>query len=123
MFDKGKSQGDLNNDLSILSEWSFELKMQFNSDPNKLTNDVHFPRKDNTDDYLPIKLNYSPFLLSESEKHLGVIIKHFSFYEHIERKIKICSKLIGTIKHLYVHHPRKSLLKIYTSFVREHTLV
>ena len=57
----------------------------------------------------------------ESQKHLGVIIhKHLNLHEHIERKIKVFNKLIGTIKHLSVHLPGKSLLTIYKSFVRPH---
>ena len=59
--------------------------------------------------------------MCESQKLLGVILdKHFNFHEHIERKTKICNKLIGTIKHLPVHLPRKSLLTIYKSFIRPH---
>ena len=42
------------------------------------------------------------------------------FHEHLKKKIKICNKLIGTIKHLSVHLPRKSLLIIYKSFVWPH---
>ena len=59
--------------------------------------------------------------LCESQQHLGVILdKHLNLHEHIERKIKICNKLIGTIKHLSVHYPGKSLLTIYKSFIRPH---
>ena len=95
--------------------------MQFNPNPSKQTNEIYFSRKPNTDDYIPIKLNDSPVQLCESQKHLVVILdNHLSFHEHIERKIKICNKLIGTIKHLSVHLPRKSLLTIYKSFVRSH---
>ena len=35
VLDKDKSQRDLSNDLSIISEWTLRLKMQFNPDPNK----------------------------------------------------------------------------------------
>ena len=95
--------------------------MQFNPDPNKQANEVYFSRKSNTDDYIPIKLNDYPVQLCESQKHLGIILdKHLNFNENIERKIKICNKLIETIKHLSVHLPRKSLLTIFKSFVRPH---
>lgn len=40
VFDKGKFQRDFNNDLSIIREWAFKQKMQFNSDPNKQTNEI-----------------------------------------------------------------------------------
>ena len=45
VFDKDKSQRDFNNDLSIISEWVFQWKMQFNPDPNKQVNEVSFFRK------------------------------------------------------------------------------
>ena len=78
-----------------------------------------FSRKPDTGDYIPIKLNDSPVQLSESQKHLGAIReKHLNFHEDIKRNIKTCNKLIDTIKHLSVHLPRKSLLKIYKSFFR-----
>ena len=35
VLDKDKSQRDLSNDLSIISEWTLRLKMQFNPDLNK----------------------------------------------------------------------------------------
>ena len=57
--------------------------------------------------------------LFKSQKYLGVILeKHLDFHEHIERKIKIGNKLIGTIKQLFVNLPRKTLLTICKSFVR-----
>ena len=104
-FDKDKCQRDLNNDLSIINEWGFQWKMQFNPDSNKQANeDYYFFRKSNTDDYIPIKLNDSPVQMCVSQKHLGIILdKHLNFYEHIEKKSKICHKLIGTFKHLSVH--------------------
>ena len=88
VFDKDKSQRDLKNDLSIVSGWAYYWKIKFNPDPNKQANEVYFSRKPNTDDYLPIKLNYSPVQLCESQKHFGFILdKHLNFYELIEKKI------------------------------------
>ena len=87
--------------------------MQFNQDPNKQANEVFFSRKSNAGVYLPVDLNNSLDQLCESHKHLGIVLdKHFSFHEHIAEKIKICKKLIDTMKHLSFHHPRKSLLII-----------
>ena len=63
--------------------------------------EVYFSRKPNIDAYLPIKLDDSPIIIIQ--KHLSAILgKHFNFNEHIEGKIKICNKLIGTIRHLSV---------------------
>ena len=114
VFDKHSSQNILNNDLSIVSEWSFQWKMQFNSDLNKQANEVYFSRKSNAGVYLPVDLNNGLVQLCESHKHLGIVLdKHLNFHEHIAKKIKICNNLIGTMKHLSFHLPRKSLLIIY----------
>ena len=88
--------------------------MQFNLDSNKQANEVCF----STDDYIPIKLNDSPVQLCESQKYLGVTLdEHFNFHEHIKKK-KFCNKMIGTVKHLSVYLPIKSLLMICNSFVQ-----
>ena len=106
VFDKNLSQIILNNDSSIISEWAFQWKVQFNPDPNKQANEVYFSRKSNAGVYLPVDLNNSPVQLCESHKHLGIVLdKHLNFHEHIARKIRICNKLIGTIKHLSFHLP------------------
>ena len=102
--------------------------MQFNPDPNKQANEFYFSRKPDTDNYIPTELNvfllsysyYSPVQLGKSQKHFGVILaRHLNFHEHIERKIKICNKLTGSIKHLFAHD-LQSLLTIYKSFVSPH---
>ena len=95
--------------------------MQFNPDLNKQANEVYSSRKSNAGVYLPVDLNKNPVQLCESQKHLGIVWdKHLSCHEHIKKRIKICSKIIGTMKHLSYHLPRKSLLTIYKSFVRPH---
>ena len=40
VFDTGKFQRDFNNDLSMIREWALKWKMQFDSDPNKQTNEI-----------------------------------------------------------------------------------
>ena len=62
---KNNSQRDLTNDLSVINEWVFQWKMQFNPDRIKQANEVYFSRKLNTDDYIPVKLNDSPAQLRE----------------------------------------------------------
>ena len=93
VLDKDKSQKDLNNDLSIIGEWTFQWKMQSNQDPNKQGNEFCFSRKPNTLYYNAIKLNDSPVQLCEPQKKFGIILrKHRNFHEHIEKKIKISKK-------------------------------
>ena len=62
---KNNSQRDLTNDLSVINEWIFQWKMQFNPDRIKQAKEVYFSRKLNTDDYIPVKLNDSPAQLRE----------------------------------------------------------
>ena len=95
--------------------------MQFNPDPNKQANEVYFTRKTTSHDYLLIRFNCNPVQQCNSQKHLGLILdKQLNFNEHIDKKIKVCNKLIGTIKCLPSLLPRKSLLTIYKSFVCPH---
>ena len=97
------------------------VEVQFNPDPNKQANEVCFFRKSNAGVYLSVNLNNSPVQLCESHKHLGIALeKYLNFHEHIAKKIKICNKLIGTMKCLSFRLPRKSLQTIYKSFVRPH---
>ena len=78
--------------------------MQFNPDLNKQANEVYFSRKSNAGVYLPVDLNNSPVQLYESHKHLGIVLdKHLNFHEDIAKKIKICSKLVGTISYLFFY--------------------
>ena len=85
-----------------MREWPFQWKMQFNSDPNKQANEFLFSKKPN-----------NCVQLGESQKHLGFILdKHLNIHEHIERKIETFNKQIGTLKYLFIHLPRKCLLRI-----------
>ena len=43
---------------------------------------------------------------------------HLNFSEHVQSKTNKCYKIIGLIKKLSIHLPRKALLRIYKSFVR-----
>ena len=93
----------------------------FSGKCNSIQIRINFSRKSNAGVYLPVDLNNSPVQLCESHKHLGILLdKHLNFHEHVAKKTKIRSKLIGTIKNLSFHLPRKSSLTIYKSFVRPH---
>ena len=118
VHNKHLSHTNLNKDLANI-EWAFQWKMQFNCDPNKQANEVYFTRKTTSHDYLPITFNGNPVQQCNSQKHLGLILdKQLNFHEHIDKKIIICNKLIGSIKCLPSLLYRKSLLTIYKSFIR-----
>ena len=46
-MDTRNSQNALNSDLESISNWAYQLKLQFNSDLKKQANDVIFSRKSN----------------------------------------------------------------------------
>ena len=118
---KHSSHTNLNNDLANITEWAFQWKMQFYPHRNKQANEVYFTRKTTSHDYLPITFNGNPVQQCNSQKHLGLILdKQLNFNEHVDKKIIICNKLIGSIKWLSSLLPRKSLLTIYKSFIRPH---
>ena len=95
--------------------------MQFNPDPNKQANEVYFTKKTTSYDYLPITFNGNPVQQCNSQKHLGLIRdKQLNFNEHVDKKIIICNKLIGSIKCLSLLLYRKSLLTIYKYFICPH---
>ena len=50
---------DLNSDLSKISAWAFQLKMNFNPDPNKQAQEVIFSRKIN-------KINHPQLLFNQN---------------------------------------------------------
>ena len=55
------------------------------------------------------------------QKHLGIIFdSKLDFNIHVDNKVKNCCKIIGLIKGLSVSVPRKALLIIYKSFIRQH---
>ena len=55
--DKTISQCELKKDLQALSNWAFQLKMQFNRDPNKQAQEVNFSKKANNVSSLPVIFN------------------------------------------------------------------
>ena len=100
------------------------FSMPFNPDPNKQANEVYFTRKTTSHDYLPITFNGNPVQQCNLQKHLRLILdKQLNFNEHVDKKIIICNKLIGSIRCLSSLLPRKSLLTIYKSFIRPHLTI
>ena len=88
--------------------------MQFNPDPNKQANEVYFTKKTTSHDYLPITFNGNPVQQCNSQKHLGLILdKQLNFNEHVDKKIMICNKLIGSIKCLSSLLHRKSAITVF----------
>ena len=95
--------------------------MDFSPDPKKQTIEVCFSRKIVSNNPSPLSFNQSQVKISESHKHLGLILDtKLKFNEHLEDKINKCNIIIGSIKKLSLILPTAGLLTIYKAFVRSH---
>ena len=47
VHDISTSASDINNDLTLISNWAFQWKMSFNPDPSKQAQEIIFSRKKN----------------------------------------------------------------------------
>ena len=65
---------DLTSDLIKISDWAFQWKMRFNSDPKKQAEEVIFSRKINKIDYPLLYFNENLVNPSSTHKHLGMIL-------------------------------------------------
>ena len=119
--DKSTSQSKLSKDLLAISHWAFQRKMQFNPDPNKQAQEVHFSKKTNNESSHPVSFNNTKVVICSSQKHLRIVLdQQLNFNDHIQSKMTKCYKMIGIIKRLSVNIPRDALLRIYKSFIRLH---
>ena len=96
-----------------------QLKMQFNSDPNKQVQEVYFLKKLNIENSFPVTFNNAKVVTWSTHKHLGLLLdKQLSFNEHIQSKMNKCYKMIGVIKRLFINFPCNALLRIHKLFIR-----
>ena len=51
VYDIHKSISKLKDDLEKISYWAYQLKMQFNPDPNKQTNEIISSRKTSSNNF------------------------------------------------------------------------
>ena len=120
-LNKDTSQDELNSDLQKVSDWTFQVKMQFNSDPKKQEQEVIFSKKAESNNSLPLTFNQTEVRACQSQKHPGLILdKQLNFTEQINSKINKCDKLIEIIKKLYISFPRDELLRTCNFFNRSH---
>ena len=115
------SANDLNHDLKMIKEWSFNWKMSFNPDPLKQAIEVLFSKKRNIVHHSDIYFNGNVVTRSNSQKHLGMILDDkIDFNEHISLKLSKARKGVGLLRTLAKYIPRHSLLTIYKCFIRPH---
>ena len=121
VIDITRSSQILNRDLCTIKNWAYQWKMTFNPDPSKQATEVIFSHKRNKVNHPTLYFNACPVTTAPFQKHLGLFLdKKLNFGHHVNEKISKANKIIGLIKRLHYHLPRKSLLNIYKSFVRPH---
>ena len=85
LHDTQISGNDLNKDLKMINNWTFQWKMNFNPGPTKQTHEVIFNRKTKEIYHPPLVFINISVSQSLSQKHLGVILdSKLLFYEHLK---------------------------------------
>ena len=111
----------LKNDLTKISEWAVQWKMNFNPDPRKQAEKLLFSQKTSSKPYPSLDFNDNPVHQVQLQKHLALFLDpKSSFDEHIQCILIKTRKIIGLIKKLQPVIPRAALLTIYKSFLRPH---
>ena len=111
----------LNNDLTEISEWAVQWKMNFNPDSSKQAQELRFSRKTSSKSYSSLNFNDNPVYQVQLKKHLGLFLDpKLSFDEHIRCILIKTRKIIGLIRNVQPIILRTALSTIYKSFLRPH---
>ena len=109
----------LNKDLEVIHNWTFQWKMNFNSDLTKQAQEVFFSRKTKKLPHPPLVLNNANVTQPIYQKHLGIILdSKLRFENHINMVTTKINKTIGLLRKLQNLLPRTALITIYKAFVR-----
>ena len=74
MYDEAIAADQLNRDLSIISDWAYQSKMQLNPDKNKQTMQVIFFCKKHKPIHPLLIFNESEVVKKDEHTHLGMIL-------------------------------------------------
>ena len=114
--DINTSATHLYNDLRKISNWAFQWKMSFGSDPSKKAQEVIFSRKLHKLIHPSIYFSNNLIKQVSSQKYLGMILDtKFNFQEHIKSILSKANKTIGLLRKLQNILPQASLLTIFKS--------
>ena len=123
VHDISTSASDINNDLTLISNWAFQWKMSFN--PSKRTRkqaqETIFSRKKMKSSHPSVYFNNIPVSSTSVHKHLGMLLDDKLSYEHhLKSVLNKVKKTIGLLRKFQQILPRQSLITIYKSFIRPH---
>lgn len=74
VYNKERSENELNNDLMKISDWAFKWKMSFNPDPSKQAQEAIFSRKSGDVAHPVLYFNNSPVEKCPFQRHLGLFL-------------------------------------------------
>ena len=114
-----QSNLELDNDLDLISKWTFQWKMFCSPEPFKQATEVCFSNKRNKIIQPPLLFNNVIVQSSYTQNHQVLILdSKLDFNDHIDNKTNKCNKIIGVIKKLFLFRSRKISLTIYKSLIR-----
>ena len=112
---------DLNHDLSIISQWAHQWKMEFNPDPTKQATEVLFSCKKVKPNHPQLNFNGTAVAKVNEQKHLGLTLDtRLSFEKHLNEKMSKAKQNIRVIKYLSKFLPLKTLDQMYKALSRSH---
>ena len=89
---------DLNSYLMKISDWVFQWKMRFNSDPKKQAQRVILIREINKIGHPPLYFNQSLLKSSTSDKHLGLVLDNKLDYilqlKNVQNKVNKATRFL-----------------------------
>ena len=120
-YDEAIAADQLNRDLSIISDWAFQWKMQFNPDENKQAVQIIFSCKKYRPIHPPLIFNQSEVVKKDERTHLRMILhSKLNFNSCVREAIIKARGGIDIIRHLSNYVSRDVLDQIYKQYVRPH---
>ena len=121
VHDISTSASNINNDLTLISNWAFQWKMSFNPDPSKQAQEIIFSRKKIKSSHPSVYFNNIPVNSTSVHKHLGMLLDDkLSSEHHLKSVLNKVKKTISLYRKFQKILPRQSLITIYKSFIRHH---
>ena len=122
--DPNATANQINNDLHKINTRVYQWKKNSNPDISKQTQEVIFSCEIKITAHPRLVLNTNPVHETSTPKHLGTFLEFkLNFQKHFENMLNNLNKTIGLLQKLQNTILGPSLLTIYKSFTRLHTLI
>ena len=108
-------------DLSTITTWAYQWKMQFNPDITKQAIEVIFSHKINKPVHPALIFNGIPVARKDATKHIGLILdERLNFRKHIKEALTKAKNGLGMLKFISRYVSRNVLDKLYKMHIRPH---